>query len=442
MFQKIVSHMVERPQVCQGCGKMVTPQQMENGGQMWSCPECGYVDSSAGWLSGQDDLLAPWPDVAQQPAGNQIVREETEGKVSWAIPRKKGVTGLLLFGIVWMGFVSVFSFFFISAAFRGEVTVNGTEEVASPWAVVGGMSIFVTVGVVLVSIGLSQKFTRRLLTVADGRFLHAKELFGRKSMVSLNIDEVDSVELVSFYQQNNRPVYGLQILSGKRKVKFGSALKEDEKRWLVTDLRQQLLPVQPSSSPPLYPQTASMPVGEPPVRQSVADREGARPQEGEVCIPPDGAAVLGATMGVIFLLVGGGVIYWGIVRKLQLEESPEYFLLLFGGFFVLLGCYAVGYSLYNAGVSTCVKVSEQWVRVYRVRGAGKTQRRLKAEVRREEVLDIRMERHGSQNEHSMYKMQLFTQQKPVNIAYWRKSHEIQPSFQELEALLRPERVSS
>jgi hypothetical protein len=46
------------------------------------------------------------------------------------------------------------------------------------------------------------------------------------------------VQKKEFYQKNYRPVYGIEIKASNGKIRFGSALTEEEKSWLCWEIRE------------------------------------------------------------------------------------------------------------------------------------------------------------------------------------------------------------
>ena len=65
-----------------------------------------------------------------------------------------------------------------------------------------------------------------------------RELFGKTHDKSLPIDSITSITQVEFYQKNYRPVRGIEIRGKHGKLRFGSILSDEEKAWLVADMRR------------------------------------------------------------------------------------------------------------------------------------------------------------------------------------------------------------
>lgn len=99
------------------------------------------------------------------------------------------------------------------------------------------MLIFVTVGAIV--IGIFAVFTWAETTVAmDER--EASVIWSIKSLrwrKSAPLDAITSIDEGQIYQQNYKPVYGVCIKHGKKEIKFGSNLSEDERRWMIGELR-------------------------------------------------------------------------------------------------------------------------------------------------------------------------------------------------------------
>ncbi len=84
--------------------------------------------------------------------------------------------------------------------------------------------------------GLREAFMRHRLTVSGGGVTLRKEMFGRSREKILAAASVTSVSQKEFYQQNYKPIYGIEIKGTGGKLRFGSSLTEDEKAWLVADI--------------------------------------------------------------------------------------------------------------------------------------------------------------------------------------------------------------
>ncbi len=62
-----------------------------------------------------------------------------------------------------------------------------------------------------------------------------------KSTRDLCAADVQEVRLVEFYQRDYKPVLGIEIDAGRRRIRFGSLVTEAEKRWLCAEIRRFLL---------------------------------------------------------------------------------------------------------------------------------------------------------------------------------------------------------
>jgi hypothetical protein len=56
----------------------------------------------------------------------------------------------------------------------------------------------------------------------------------------LPVSSITAVTEEVVYTKNYQPVYGVGIKAGEKTVKFGSALTEEERKWLIGELRHFL----------------------------------------------------------------------------------------------------------------------------------------------------------------------------------------------------------
>ena len=101
-------------------------------------------------------------------------------------------------------------------------------------------SIFPAVGVGLAYIAVYARYATHLLYLSRDLVRLQRSVIW-KSTHDLPAADVDAVKLVEFYQQNYKPVLGIEISAGRRRIRFGSLLTEPEKSWLCAEIRSFLL---------------------------------------------------------------------------------------------------------------------------------------------------------------------------------------------------------
>jgi hypothetical protein len=101
------------------------------------------------------------------------------------------------------------------------------------------ITVFAAVGLALIYGGLRQKFASHLLYLSSDLIRIQRRLIFR-STYDLKPEDVLHVKLVEAYSQNDRKVYGIEIGAGLRQIRFGSALRDDEKQWLAWEIRDFL----------------------------------------------------------------------------------------------------------------------------------------------------------------------------------------------------------
>jgi hypothetical protein len=212
-----------------GCRARSAP---DAGRDVVRCESCGKESLVDEWiLTGKDAKLIG--DADEPPPETEIVREEDAGEVVWRIPAAGKSGCLLVFGIFWCVFTFGHGAFIIPAVFSS--TVNG--EVLR-WVIVPFYFVFWAVGIGMVYVGLRNRFAKHVLR-SDGETISlAREMFGRRKEARIRCDEVRSIAQKEFYQENYQPVYGIEIRTAVKKLRFGTMLSIGERAWLVADLRR------------------------------------------------------------------------------------------------------------------------------------------------------------------------------------------------------------
>ncbi|MFC5050149.1 hypothetical protein ACFPK9_05960 [Rubritalea spongiae] len=215
---------------CPECGAVLhLPARVPAENDVIQCSACSWSGGPFDFISSDDD----WGAVKQQPAGSKIVKSETADGVRWLMPAAKRLNFLCVFAFLWLSFIS----FFTAMVLFGEV-----EDDMSRWAVSLFLVPFWAVGLGVGYAGLRMMLLESILLVNSGEVQLMQKLFGKVKVKELSRAEVKRVERYTAYSQNDRPVYGLRIVTGgKEKLDFGSRLNEDEKRWLLSELKELLV---------------------------------------------------------------------------------------------------------------------------------------------------------------------------------------------------------
>lgn len=169
-----------------------------------------------------------------QPADSKIVKSETADSVSWLMPASKRPNFLCFFALMWLGIIG----------FMTSMIAFGGGESEDPIWMVGLFLIpFWAVGIGVAYWGLRMMLMESILLVNHEEVQLMQKLFGKVKLKKLNRSDVKRVERYTAYKQNERPVYGIRVVTnGKEKLAFGSRLKEDDKRWILSELKEVLEP--------------------------------------------------------------------------------------------------------------------------------------------------------------------------------------------------------
>ncbi|MCB1227244.1 MAG: hypothetical protein KDK99_15610 [Verrucomicrobiales bacterium] len=221
------------PLTCPQCGQVLRhlpPIQPE---ALWDtrvdCPSCSSSFSLLS-MSAVENKPERRP-IATRPTHTTITEIKDQGSRLWKIPAKRGCNFLLVFATLW----TLFSSLFLGVALMGKM-----EAASSPWMIWLFPGFFIAIGIGLLYAGLRMSWTEHWLLVTDTHLVHQLQFLGRGKRKSFARAGVRSVELVVFYGQNYKPVYGIEIRAAEGKIRFGSSLTMDEKAWLCGEIRTEL----------------------------------------------------------------------------------------------------------------------------------------------------------------------------------------------------------
>jgi hypothetical protein len=208
------------------------------------CPHCGAGCSLLALGNRPDETSLPPPTTAL-PADSTISADSSPASNHWNIPARKRINFILVFGTIWLLFTSIFLLAFLS---------DKSDSNTPGWVLGIFISIFVAIGLGTFFAGLRMAFISYDLTIANGQFTYSQHLFGGSKHITVSLNSIQSVELTEFYQQNYRPVHGIEIRSSEGKIRFGSQLSVPEKQVLTAQLKAALLP---QTLPPITPATSA-----------------------------------------------------------------------------------------------------------------------------------------------------------------------------------------
>lgn len=377
-----------------------------------TCKQCGTAASALEWsttASGRQSLAK----TANKPATTKITRKsEPAGAIVWEIPASGKSGGFLVFAIIWCGFTAILSSVFLF----GNGTVRSTGGMPVEWFVVLFFGIFWVVGLGMLYVACLNKYAKHRLSAGRDNVTLHRELFGRSKAKSLPADSITSIAEVVFYHKNYQPVNGIEIRGDRGKLRFGSVLTDEEKSWLVADLRRVILR---ESAPEIRPEHTT----------------GMRQACFSFALPKSGSSLL--PHAIMLLLMGVGFIFVGIyliepTTGIPAKSSPTFvkafdfiFNFMSQGFRVIWTLMSA--TMAAAGLALLVWLKRTCNQETRVEGtdsevAIRTTRRglvLKERVfPRASVANIRCSASGSSNGKPMKRVELIVASKSEVISRW------------------------
>ncbi len=424
MFKKVVET-IEKANVraklksgklaCPDCGA-AAGELPKDWDEVMVCGSCGARASLSEWAGGADS--AQMVGFADRPPANTKIRRGTVGadQVIWHIPATGKFGFFLFFALFWLLITGAVSGSFIYAFLTGgEIESDGPD-----WVLIPFFGLFWAVGLGMMYAAFRQKYLKHTVTFGSNQITLRKEMFGKSSQKSLSRSSISSVSQKEFYQQNYKPIFGIEIRGMDGKLRFGSGLTAEDKAWLVADFNEVLAGKEKVESN----QTAE---GLAPIRV------GSRKSVFSVSIPKPGAsALIGslvfAIMGIGFVCIGIFLIEGESISKTQQGEEGIMmwlnFLLtngfrtiwiLFCSLFAVIGLGMTFSTLRSMKKDQRIEGNEAEISIRTYRNGLILEDR---SFPRNQVHDIRGTTSGSSNNKQMKRVELIVGEKTEKIASW------------------------
>lgn len=295
------------------------------------CEACGFDALPAEWKPHSQAIPTAHPD--EIPAGTRIRREgSATGDCTWHIPASGKFGFFLFFGLFWTGITAA-----VSSAFLFGTPADARDS--QPWFLYPFFAIFWAIGLGMLYAALRNKYARHRITVTRDLVTLRREMFGRVKEKSLVTSDVSSVAQVEFYQQNYQPVYGVEIRGRDGKLRFGTTLREEEKAWLVADIKRAVFGESQAV-------TASSP--EPIAAQ--------RQSSFSFPLPPGPKGHW--IMGVVFVLIGLGAIAMGVSNGPDFpkpeKDEVDWIAVVFESLFSLFSLIPIIVGLVFGGIGVLI----------------------------------------------------------------------------------------
>jgi hypothetical protein len=262
------------------------------------CPSCGTRASLSEWAANSTPEKKVW--ISEQPPAGTKIRRESLGSetVIWHIPAVGKFGFFMFFSVFWLIITGI-----VSGGFLFAFLTGGKIEGNMPgWVIIPFFGIFWAVGLGMLYAAFRQKYMRQSVTFGSDQITLQKILFGKTSEKSLLRSSISSVSQKEFYQQNYKPIYGIEIRGSDGKIRFGSALTAEEKIWLVTDFNRVLSGNKNIESEKVTNALAPIKVG--------TNMAGTRKSVFSVSIPKPGASAVFSSL--FFAIFGIGLVCIGI----------------------------------------------------------------------------------------------------------------------------------
>jgi hypothetical protein len=221
---------MERP--CPNCGQKFKPfadrelTSWSDLKQPCTCPKCGHSSTFEELAqSAVDQKVNPKGPFARPLESCIERRQPASHELAFYIP-PHGRWGIWLFGAFLWNLIS----WTIFLGFLGRPEFP-------PLAVVMA-SLFVIIGLGLIFVALRHRYGSTLVELTPETIRLRRGLFGIRRDYEVRTSEVHHISKTVFYTQSYLPVYGIEIKTSRRRLRFGSSLTEDEKNWLRWEIQE------------------------------------------------------------------------------------------------------------------------------------------------------------------------------------------------------------
>lgn len=193
------------------------------------CPKCGNVFRFDEGIKSEEDAKANPPGPFEKPLESRIELVTEEGAWVYKIPRGRTPMALILVAAFW----NLISWPIAFGMFAGKLE-SSAHTTLKDYLI---MPLFPGVGLVLIYAVLRMGWATHRLTLGPQTVrLRRKVILSKEYEVP--VAGITQVHKKEFYSENYKPVYGIEIIAGSRKIRFGSILTEGEKNWLCWQIRE------------------------------------------------------------------------------------------------------------------------------------------------------------------------------------------------------------
>ena len=313
------------------------------------------------------------------PAASRIMHD-CGAPETWTVPRTGRSDGMLAFACFWLGAV-------IIALFTVPL-----EDVADDYPIIPAL---VKIGFPLIGLGclyaaLRLRYIHHVLQLDDRHLSLMRSFAGFHKVRQLPREAITSVELLAFYQRNYEPVFGIEIRATAGKFRFGSALSDDDKLWLVHDLRRALGLNQPQPAEPLPS----------PVDPAIEESGSAV----TLTLPRSKSSLVSGGLYLMVLMVGmNAFAMWGFSQEIGRDGTMSAFNKVGRAVFIIIPAllFCLGWGLWQSGrrrsrTVTLLHADAQGLTLEQHEAGGRVARR---QWRRGEIEKIQVQRGnwGSQD---------------------------------------------
>jgi hypothetical protein len=207
--------------ICKQCAELISAENINIKDGVCYCPRCDEVFKIASFLSDSSVV-----NRIEKPVSSRVQHYADPDSMGFIIP-PSGLAGGGYFFLF-------FSLFWNAVTWTGFIASIRSGEVFPILFLIP----FLLVGAITFAIFL-YFIKGEFALLANTQHCHGSWSLGNlKYNRKVSVNEITDIVEEVIYTKNYQPVYGIGIKAGKGKsLKFGSGLTEDERKWMIGELR-------------------------------------------------------------------------------------------------------------------------------------------------------------------------------------------------------------
>jgi hypothetical protein len=200
---------------------------------MLACPACGYHASGDEWMA-HSYSTAKIGRAGCPPPGTKIQYSESGSMRSWAIPPLEKCRFLLTFATLWLGLMG-----FITISLAMDDVVKAPPD--RLWQIIFTLlctAPFWALGLGMLYYAHRRRNIRSTVTMDEEKLTLTNFCYSKSEQESIPLAEIRVIHQTVVGEAGGALIYGIEVKSDAKRLRFGELLTADEKAWLVAEFKR------------------------------------------------------------------------------------------------------------------------------------------------------------------------------------------------------------